>query len=219
MRGDFVVYSYPDWATPEDRRYTVRDIVEGMGYDPGLTDYPIFKESYRDNLNSGILAHFWFREVAADTPARFLFYLNRKMCEVMPSFNALYAEISRDGFDAFSTGRAVTRGASERHESTSGESSGTNSGDSIVSDTPQQMINDADSLLYANQLSRTTGKQDGTSASTASVTASNEGESYATADTATRAADLINGQYLNVDAALYNALEVLFMQTWSDAND
>ena len=63
--------------------YTMRDIVEGYGYDIGLKDYPIFDEAYRDILNRKIQEHFWFREFSADTPQKALFFLNRKMSEQM----------------------------------------------------------------------------------------------------------------------------------------
>lgn len=44
-------------------RYTIelRYLIEG-NYDLGLKDYPIFDESYREQLNNKIIQHYYFRE-------------------------------------------------------------------------------------------------------------------------------------------------------------
>lgn len=60
------------------------------GYDLGLKDYPIFDESYRAVLNQKIIDHYYMREIGAETPELFTFYLNRKMREIMPYYNQLY---------------------------------------------------------------------------------------------------------------------------------
>lgn len=60
------------------------------GFDVGLSDYPIFDESYRKGLNDKIIKHYMFREIGAETPALFKFFINRKMCEIMPYYNKLY---------------------------------------------------------------------------------------------------------------------------------
>lgn len=65
------------------------DIIEA-GFDIGLQDYPIFDEDYRETLNQSIVDHFLLREIGAETPALFIFYLNRRMRENMPKANALY---------------------------------------------------------------------------------------------------------------------------------
>ena len=70
--------------------YTVRDIVEGYGFDLGMRDYPIFDEAYRDILNRKIQEHFWFSEFSARTPQQFIFFLNRKLNEQMPQITRLY---------------------------------------------------------------------------------------------------------------------------------
>ena len=49
--------------------------------------YPIYKEEEREELNKKIIEHFWSWEIAGETPARFKFFLNRKLNEVMPLIN------------------------------------------------------------------------------------------------------------------------------------
>lgn len=65
------------------------DIV-ASGYDLGLMDYPIWDENKRQWLNERVLDHFALREIACETPTQFIFYLNRKMREVMPWLNVVF---------------------------------------------------------------------------------------------------------------------------------
>lgn len=67
----------------------IRELINA-NYPFALHDYPIFNEEYRDYLNSKILSHFYFREIGAETPDRFNFYLRTKMHEIMPYYNQLY---------------------------------------------------------------------------------------------------------------------------------
>ena len=64
-------------------RYTIelRYLIEG-NYDLGLKDYPIFDESYREQLNNKIIQHYYFREIGFETEALFKNRLNQKMNEI-----------------------------------------------------------------------------------------------------------------------------------------
>lgn len=55
-----------------------------------LQNYPIFDDEYRTGLNKKIFYHYYLREIGAETPERFEFYLRRTMNENMPYFNKLY---------------------------------------------------------------------------------------------------------------------------------
>ena len=72
-------------------RYTIPlcNLIE-EGFDIGLKDYPIWDEEHRKVLNDKIIKHYWFREIGAETPGRFKFYLNRTMEEIMPYYVELY---------------------------------------------------------------------------------------------------------------------------------
>lgn len=61
-------------------------------FDAGFTigDYPIWDESYRNVLNTKIKNHYYFKEIGQETPARFKFYLDTKLNEIMPYYNELY---------------------------------------------------------------------------------------------------------------------------------
>lgn len=73
-------------------RYTteLRYLID-QGWDPGLKEYPIFDEKYRNVLNGKILDHYRYEEIGFETPARFKHYLNSKMTEIMPYYNMLYS--------------------------------------------------------------------------------------------------------------------------------
>ena len=66
-------------------RYLVK-----MGFDFGLTSYPIFDENYRSILNQKIIDHYYYKEIGFETPARFRHYLKSKLNEIMPYYNQLY---------------------------------------------------------------------------------------------------------------------------------
>ena len=72
-------------------KYTIeiRSLVD-RGFHFALDDYPIFDECHRKELNDKIIEHYYFREIGAETPDRFNFYLRRKMREIMPYYNQLY---------------------------------------------------------------------------------------------------------------------------------
>lgn len=84
-------------------RYTIelRYLIEG-NYDLGLKDYPIFDESYREQLNNKIIQHYYFREIGFETEALFKNRLNQKMNEIMPYYNQIY-ESSKLKIDPLST--------------------------------------------------------------------------------------------------------------------
>lgn len=188
--------------------YTMRDIVEGYGFDLGLSDYPIFDEAYRSILNQKIQEHFWFREFSADTPQRAIFYLNRKMREQMPQINRLYEALrDEDPFFVISETSGESTGTGTEKSSSIGDAK------QIFSDTPQvQLIGGHDD--YATTL---TGN-----VSTANADATrNSASSYVTrtktqAGTLVAAAEIWIDGVNNADLVLFDRLEPLFVQVWND---
>lgn len=188
--------------------YTMRDIVEGYGFDLGLNDYPIFDEAYRSILNQKIQEHFWFREFSADTPQRAIFYLNRKMREQMPQINRLYEALrDEDPFFVISETTGSSTGTGTEKSSSVGDAK------QIFSDTPQvQLIGGHDD--YATTL---TGN-----VSTANADATrNSASSYVT-QTKTQAGTLVAAAEIwidginNGDLVVFDRLEPLFVQVWND---
>lgn len=165
------------------------------GFDIGLQDYPIFDESYRDQLNRKIVEHYWFREIGAETPQLFKLFINRKMNEVMPYFNQLYmTDLEKLGVDplanltqnregwrdsAHDEERNTDRNDTykeDRSESadTATTSNSTSDARTVNSATPQMQLSGredyATSLVDADSTAKTTGDTKATSTATANNT-------------------------------------------------
>lgn len=87
----------PDWVPLGEAGFVGQTFnlrlcdVVGFGYELGLEDYPIWDESKREWLNNRLVQHFYLREIGCETATQFVFYLNRKMAEVMPWLNVVFA--------------------------------------------------------------------------------------------------------------------------------
>ena len=63
-------------------------------------NYDIFDPLYKPILETKIIKHFYTREISAETPALWKFWLNNKMNEIMPYYNQLYQSALLE-FDPF----------------------------------------------------------------------------------------------------------------------
>lgn len=102
--------------------------VLASGLDIGLKDYPIWKESYRSTLNQYIIDHFYFREISAETPALFIFFLNRKMREIMPYYNQLFLSEEKE-YDPLITQAYSTDHTKENNDKTQDDHTGSHTTD------------------------------------------------------------------------------------------
>lgn len=199
--------------------YTLRDVVDGLGYDIGLREYPIFDENYRMNLNQGIKRHFWYRRIAADTPARFIFFLNRKMAEVMPTYNALYRKLAEADFDPFLTSQAKARSMQTTNAENEDSSNATGQTVAYNSTTPATFMQNAQDPKYMDALTRNDSSSATGTKGTHTTTNTGESTQGATDDWLTTFERLRERNVIAVDTALYNELEPLFIGVWSDYND
>lgn len=55
-----------------------------------FSNYPIFDESHRAELEKKILKHYYTREIGFETVGLFKLHLNARMAEIMPYYNKLY---------------------------------------------------------------------------------------------------------------------------------
>lgn len=214
-----------DQSSPLEHAFTVQEVVEAFGLSLGLSDYPIFDESYRATLNQRIADHFWFRRIAAETPQQFVFFLNRQMREVMPTFNLAYAAVHADGFNPFDTSEG------ESHSTGSGTTEGTGSSTSnatsdgtattINSTTPASMLTNPEGEQYMDALTKstTTGKNTGADSSTSSGSNTSKSDGSYRGRAGSWAQQLTEAEALRVadiDAKVCDALEPLFIQLWDD---
>lgn len=79
MRGKPIVFQYTEIENDIDQTW-----------DKIFTRFPIWDENYRPVLCQKILAHYYSQEIGCDSPALFVFRLNRTMHEIMPYYNELY---------------------------------------------------------------------------------------------------------------------------------
>lgn len=154
----------------------------------GLVNYPIFKESYRQELNNKIIRHFYVREIGFETAGLFRHYMNMKMLEIMPYYNQLYEselidfdplstrnmsyheEWNRDNTDKWTIGNTQDKTDTwSRSENTHTTSSENHSDREVFQDTPMSILdnpspNAVENLDYATNVTYqdgdTSGQQD-----------------------------------------------------------
>lgn len=198
------------------------ELVNKYGYDLELNDYPIFDETYRDVLNKLIIDHFWLREIAAETPTLFIFYLNRKMREEMPGINPVFEALRLDQWhtdDHTSEGNTtsdMTADDTPNNKTVSTQKQGT-----LYSDTPQAQ-------LYANVgEDYATNLTDITATNTTEQTGTNRQTTNNLTDYVTRTygrsgqlpIDMVErfvSGYNNANKLVFAVLEPCFSQLWRD---
>lgn len=216
------------------------------GFDLGLRDYPIFDESYREQLNGKIIEHYWFREIGLETPGLFKRFLNRKMNEIMPYYNQLYESTLKKfdpyvNYDMQTTGTTNSDHKEQRniaHDetvSTDAKSTTDSSTDgtsrTLVSQTPQMQLSGHED--YASNItdtaSKTTATGSGTQNSTANtklddlmnMNAQNMDEyvtkvSGLTGITNSNALMQFRETFINTDMLVIDELRELFMGIYTD---
>lgn len=223
-------------------KYTVTlgQLIDG-GFDIGLTNYPIFDESYRLALNHKIINHFRYREIGQETPSMFKYMINRTMNEIMPEINPLYESISSlngvnlmDNYSMSETYSEEEKGSgtsqSQGNSKTTTESTDTNKGSSKTqsNDTPMGKIADIYSQEYATTTSQNTGSNtttvNGTATGTDTTTTTSENDnarSFARKTTGKNNGQTygeilyeMKNKILNVDMMVIEKLEPCFMQLW-----
>ena len=189
----------------------------------GLDSYPIWDASYRNVLNEKIIGRYWNREIGFETVQMFRFQIRRKMGEIMPYYNKLYASMQLD-FDPLSTIDIRTIG----DNSTNSKERGTNTANSVVNSgarsvssiTPQtQLSGNGD---YADSMTDNNSE----TANTSSANTTGESEQYANLSSHTKGfqgspADLIvkyRESLINVDLMVLDELSTYFMLI-TDAGD
>jgi hypothetical protein len=212
---------------------TLIDINYDLGL--GVTDYPIFDESYRSVLNARILDHFRFREIGFETPGLFKYWLNVTMREKMPvlnqyylnarlEFNPLHAVNLTETSKREVTGSSVSDGTS----SSNTESNTDTDNRDVRSDTPQGLLSLEDMEdpvnKYATQadIGKTASTSTGTGATTArSENTLNNVDDYLKTLVGSNGnksqSELIlehRKTFINVDEMVFQALESCFMQVW-----
>ena len=222
-------------------RYTIelRYLIEG-NYDLGLKDYPIFDESYREQLNNKIIQHYYFREIGFETEALFKNRLNQKMNEIMPYYNQMY-ESSKLKIDPLSTidleevfsRKSKTTG--EGTSSTSGTGNNTNNFNSTdatdygkiskfsdiaqAQTTPNEILNDKylTSATVDDGQDKNTNTGTNTSQTESTTSGTSTDKRNLDEDTTASESELLNmyrETFLNIDMMIIDDLDELFLGIW-----
>lgn len=201
------------WSTLTQTTYGPRliDLIDD-GYDIGLRDYPIFDEAYRETLNQAIVDHFLLREISAETPALFIFYLNRRMRENMPKANALYEFYRENQDNLVDEYRRTSMGTDSGRSSGSTDATGTSH--AYTSTTPQINMEGRDGEAYYTNGSASDTEN---SASQSNTSSSNyEHVEYGrNAGVAAIAAEF-DQMFKDVDQIVFEFLEPCFTQLYTD---
>lgn len=198
-------------------KYTIsiKNLIDN-DFDFGLTDYPIFNESYRSILNQKILNHYYENEIGFETPNLFKFYLNNKLNEIMPYYNKLY-EAQETALTKLFTNVDLTEESERQNESSANtSSSSTSKNKNLFQDTPQGRIDfqDLEDQKWATNYTLNNGDIDDTSETTGNNNENytrhiygNNGNKYNI--------DILNNiksTLMNIDLLIINELNDLFMQ-------
>lgn len=207
------------------------------GFDPGFNTYPIFDEAYRERLNTLIYNRYRLREIGVTPPARFAFFFNRKMNEIMPYYNKFYESAAIE-FNPLFTSDISTEGTTTGTASGVGERKSSNEGNTkatsdntdksrvIFSNTPQmQLSNQEDYASTATDSQSASGNVTFQDATNLTVdTSKNDDQSMTEYITRTAGYSGVNaGEQLeryraslvNVDLMVLDELRELFMQLWT----
>lgn len=126
---------------------TVADLVKN-NFDFNLHDYPIWRESAREELNSIIIHHFYMYEIGFETEGQWNLALGTKMAEIMPYYNRIMEAIELDYDPLIDHNRKETHTEKQTEDTTDSTTLGRTYSDTFLhSDTPQ---NDLSNVFSGN---------------------------------------------------------------------
>lgn len=195
-------------------------IDEDFDFGLGPENYPIFDETYRENLNKKILNHYWNYEIGQETESMFRFSLNRKMNEIMPYYNQLYLSTQIE-FDPLQTMKYTDSSDSSTNSTTTGNSESDTNGKSrsVNSTTPQVMLSQnedyASAAVDVNTDTNVTGNSSQTGTGSGTIERTLQGSQGPASELLMR----YRATFLNIDMQIIKDLETLFMQIWDNGDE
>lgn len=218
-------------AKTEDEE-NVADILEKSWNLVFNFDFPIYDEKHRQELCTKILLHYYFREIGMETIGAWRVKLQMKMNEIMPYYNKLYQVLdenfslakTRESFRNLEhTGKNDFTGSVN---TTNTNTSNVNNVDNTVNkflDTPQGGLDgilDTDYLTNAtiNDVNSTQSITNNSNGDTSTKNLNND--EYSDREHKYGNFDLLenvekyNAEKFNIDLAIINELNSLFMKLW-----
>lgn len=208
----------PGRVAGQTHNMTLYDLIN-FGYDVGLNDYPMWspktyppgveagdmKDAWRSYINERIMDHFAFREIGCETPTQFIFYLNRRMRERMPSIIPVFSALENlSGDDIRRSSRFESASTAEQDNTTASDSK------AYTSTNPRQTMVGKDPTEYYD----TGTYSDGTTKGTGTSSTTDSGQTWGGYVT-----DATNRWWAGVNNALdlvFDAVEPCFSHIWKD---
>ena len=196
-----------------------------------LSEYPIFDESYRAELNKKIVDHYYLREIGQETVSMFMFTVKRKMNEIMPYYNQLYDSerleydpLFQMDYSTISSGDYSGVGSESSTSSSSSNSVTDSTGRTVNSDMPSVALSNvgnyassaADSV--AESKSVTDGSGDANSASESKSESSSSSRITGRSVDAPTLLARYRAILLNIDMMVVAELDDCFMGLWSNGD-
>jgi len=201
----------------------LKDVLE-LEPDIGLLHYEIFDEAYRGKLNQKIIDHYWNQEIGQETISMFKHALKRKMNEIMPFYNQLYAS-EKLKFDPMNTVDMTTFSTSESDTAGTSKSDTTSTSDAksraISQQFPQVALSGNGDYATAGQdnISNTAATGGSEEESTGKQNGKATGNVTGRQGSGTRLLMEYRQSFLNVDMMVINDLAELFMLIWSNGDE
>jgi hypothetical protein len=192
----------------------------------GLGTYPIFDEQYRPILNGKIIDEYFNQEIGTESIDNFMLIMRKKMDQIMPYFNQLYAKIDYSPLmtmNIHSQGNVNINGSEEVTAANNSTSNTKNTGRAVNSDTPQTMLSGdedyAASAVDSNSSADVTANVGSTSNS--SNTAENQSDNLVTGfqGNASRLVMEYRASLINVDMQVISAISDCFMMVLNSGDD
>lgn len=183
----------------------------------GLSNYPIFDETYRTQLNNKIIDHFYFREIGMETVANFAWFLRRKMNEIMPYYNQLYESVDLVTNPVNEIDVTYLEHIDSKSNNTA-NSTTTTDDSNVYSDTPMDFIEDGLSAIKNGNYATNANYDQGES-NTDSTANTNSEQDRSRSEKGHRQSqsDLLlkyRETFINIDMMIIEELETLFMGVW-----
>lgn len=205
----------------------------------GLDTYPVIGDVYRTRLNGLIIDQYLNREIGQETFSLFRHAMRRKMSQIMPTYNELYATKTLI-VDPLRTVDLKTLSISDTsEEGTSGSDyTGFSNGDTTVSSgsTSRQVGSETPQVFLSGEGNYATNANDGRSDATAETVATETANNSTDVETSRTSHDVMDTQVtgyqgsvsqlvmayrqtiINIDMMIVNELETLFMGIWNSGD-
>lgn len=198
---------------------SVDEIIEKSWNKIFTTKCEFFDENYRQVLCSKILKHYYMREIGAETIGLWKLWVNTRLEEIMPYYNAIYKAVQTnfDPFDDVKLSRV--KDGNESNIGTTNTSVKNNStGYDLTSDTPQGGLDGLDSMKYLSEATKNTNDSHGKTETGFNSNLSTGETEQVTGKQGTQSFSSMLHEYeeyyINVDLKVIGEFEDLFMLLW-----